>query len=121
MQNITQGREQLQQLRALGIEIALDDFGTGHTSLAYLLDLPAQRLKLDREFKPDNQAICRAVITLGHAMGMAVLAEGVEQEEEYALLKTLGVDEFQGFLLARPTPSAQVNRHLAALASETAD
>ncbi|MCL7930394.1 putative bifunctional diguanylate cyclase/phosphodiesterase [Halomonas llamarensis] len=122
MHDIAQGREQLQRLRALGIEIALDDFGTGHTSLAYLRDLPAQRLKLDREFvtdlpqKPDNQAICRAVVTLGHAMGMAVLAEGVENEDEYALLKTLGVDEFQGFLLARPTPSPQVSERLKASA-----
>ncbi|MGM0522352.1 MAG: putative bifunctional diguanylate cyclase/phosphodiesterase [Pseudomonadota bacterium] len=125
MQNISHGREQLQRLRALGIEIALDDFGTGHTSLAYLRDLPAQRLKLDREFvadlphKPDNQAICRAVVTLGHAMGMAVLAEGVEHEDEYAFLKTLGVDEFQGFLLARPAPSLHVSERLRASALET--
>ncbi|MDQ7728828.1 GGDEF domain-containing phosphodiesterase [Halomonas sp. SpR8] len=121
MENISQGRQQLQRLREIGIEIALDDFGTGHTSLAYLRDLPAQRLKLDREFitdlphQPHNQAICRAVITLGHAMGMTVLAEGVEREEEYALLKALGVDEFQGFLLARPLPGAQVGEHLKAL------
>ncbi|MDQ7732185.1 EAL domain-containing protein [Halomonas sp. SpR1] len=123
MKNISQGRQQLQRLREIGIEIALDDFGTGHTSLAYLRDLPAQRLKLDREFITDlphqsnNQAICRAVITLGHAMGMTVLAEGVEREDEYALLKALGVDEFQGFLLARPMPSSQVGECLKAVSS----
>ncbi|WP_336270090.1 putative bifunctional diguanylate cyclase/phosphodiesterase [Vreelandella arctica] len=123
MENISQGRQQLQRLREIGIDIALDDFGTGHTSLAYLRDLPAQRLKLDREFitdlpdKPYNQAICRAVVTLGHAMGMTVLAEGVEREEEHALLKALGVNEFQGFLLARPMPSSQVGECLKGLSS----
>lgn len=108
MHDVDAARGQLAQLRRMGVSVALDDFGTGHTAMAYLRDLPADHLKLDREFirdlpdRPAHQAICEAVLTLGHAMGMSVVAEGIEHEAEFEMLRAMGIDHYQGFLLARP-------------------
>jgi len=104
----------LNRLREAGVQIAIDDFGTGYSNLRYLQRFPAQRLKLDRSFITDilrsseDTAIVRAIITLGHNLGMQVVAEGVEQPEQIALLRQLGCDELQGFPLGRPTPAADL-------------
>ncbi|MWJ28141.1 EAL domain-containing protein [Halomonas sp. ZH2S] len=114
MENTGIAQEQIKTLNCLGVDVALDDFGTGHTSMAYLRDLPAQRLKLDRQFvqglpeNRHNRAICHAMITLGHELGMCVLAEGVEDQVEMDALRDMGCDEFQGFLLARPQASQDI-------------
>jgi len=96
------------QLARAGASLAIDDFGTGHSSLAYLRTLPARQLKIDRSFvsdlgiSGDAMAVVDAVIRLAHALGLRVVAEGVETERQRDILQTLGCDEFQGYLFARP-------------------
>ena len=99
---------QLAEIRATGVRISIDDFGTGYSSLAYLRTLPIDELKIDRSFiSPLDEdapaaAIVASVVTLGHALGLAVVAEGVETEEQLGTLRRLGCDLAQGFYLARP-------------------
>ncbi len=96
------------QLARAGASLAIDDFGTGHSSLAYLRTLPARQLKIDHSFvadlgvSGDAMAVVDAVIRLAHALGLRVVAEGVETERQRDILQTLGCDEFQGYLFARP-------------------
>ena len=96
------------QLARAGASLAIDDFGTGHSSLAYLRTLPARQLKVDHSFvadlgvSGDAMAVVDAVIRLAHALGLRVVAEGVETERQRDILLTLGCDEFQGYLFARP-------------------
>ncbi len=100
--------EQLARLRAGGVGISIDDFGTGYSSLQYLRDLPATRLKIDQTFisRIESSSADRAIIStiahLAHALDMRVVAEGVENEAQFALLRASGCDEVQGFLLGRP-------------------
>ena len=109
----------LEALRALGVSIALDDFGTGYSSMSYLQKFPFDRLKIDRTFvaslgsSGNTAAIIRSIVSLGHALGMKVLAEGVETDEQRVLLRLAGCDEMQGFLFARPAPAAEIDRALA--------
>jgi diguanylate cyclase len=108
------------QLARAGVALAIDDFGTGHSSLAYLRTLPARQLKIDRSFigdlglSGDAMAVVDAVIRLAHALGLRVVAEGVETERQCEILATLGCDELQGYLFARPMEAAQVAPWLAA-------
>ncbi|MEQ8395747.1 EAL domain-containing protein [Thalassobaculum sp.] len=96
-------------LRTFGIQIAIDDFGTGYSSLSHLKRLPIDYLKLDRSFTrdvlgDDGRSIASAIVGLGHALNLKVIAEGVETEDEAEALRRLGYDEFQGYLFARPIP-----------------
>jgi EAL domain-containing protein (putative c-di-GMP-specific phosphodiesterase class I) len=102
----------MDRLKAVGVILALDDFGTGYSSLSQLKGLPLDNLKLDQSFvrglpdDSDDLAICTAVIAMGRALGVKVIAEGVETTEQLAVLRGLGCDVGQGFLFARPMPAA---------------
>lgn len=98
----------LRELRTMGIEIALDDFGTEYSSLGYLKKFPLDIMKIDQSFvrdlplQDDDVAIVKAIITLGKNLHLKIVAEGVETEEQLALLTNLGCDEIQGYLFSRP-------------------
>jgi diguanylate cyclase (GGDEF)-like protein len=100
----------VRQLHEAGVMIALDDFGTGYASLANLRQFPIDRLKIDKSFvqNTEDEAIVKAVITLGTSMGMKVVAEGVEDAEQLAALETYGCDQVQGYHFGRPMPADQV-------------
>jgi diguanylate cyclase (GGDEF)-like protein/PAS domain S-box-containing protein len=101
----------LNTLKQAGIHISLDDFGTGYSSLSYLQRFPFDKIKIDRSFvwemerNADSMAIVRAVIALGHSLRITVTAEGVETENQLALLQNENCDQVQGYLLGRPVPS----------------
>lgn len=104
---------QLDLLRQKGVRIAVDDFGTGYSSLAYLKALPLDYLKIDKGMTPDivgtgkDRVILRAIIAMAKALELAIIAEGVEKDEELALLKAEGCDYFQGYLRAPPLAPAE--------------
>ncbi|TNJ35572.1 EAL domain-containing protein [Arenimonas terrae] len=108
MQNAEQTTTVLNELRKLGVTLAIDDFGTGYSSLVYLKRLPIDTLKIDKEFigdltrDPDDEAITATVITMGHSLGLNVIAEGVESEQQLSYLREQGCDEIQGFWLSPP-------------------
>ncbi|MGH8086543.1 MAG: EAL domain-containing protein [Lysobacter sp.] len=113
MANAEETAATLQAFRKLGVDLAIDDFGTGYSSLAYLKRLPITTLKIDKEFiadlthDADDAAITATIITMGHSLGLNVVAEGVETRAQVDFLRNQGCDEIQGFWLARPMPSAQ--------------
>ena len=96
---------------ALGVQLAIDDFGTGCSSLGYLRRFPIDVVKLDRSFvsglgrEPQDASIAAAIISLAHALGLSTVAEGIETDEQLAVLAALGCDLGQGFLFARPAPA----------------
>lgn len=108
MQDVSNTIVTLKALKELGVSISVDDFGTGYSSLSYLKLFPLDKLKIDQSFICDLSAsnsdavIVRAIIALGHAMGLTVIAEGVETNDHYALLRSWHCDEVQGFLFSRP-------------------
>lgn len=103
----------LEQLHALGFKLSIDDFGTGYSSLAYLKQLSVDELKIDRSFVMgmerdlDDAKIVRSTIELAHNLGLTVVAEGLETAKAWTLLQTLGCDQGQGYLVARPMPAEQ--------------
>ena len=106
-------------LRAMGVRITIDDFGTGHSSLGYLKRFPIDQLKVDRSFvrdlphNGDDVAITRAVIAMAHSLRMSVVAEGVEHQDQFDLLRSEGCDEFQGYYCRPPLEEAELMRFLA--------
>ncbi len=111
LQNDSATLATLHAFRALGIRIAMDDFGTGYSSLSYLRSFPFDTIKIDRSFVTDLEArdecmaIVRAIVSLGSSLQMNITAEGVETEEQLALLVTAGCTELQGYLFSRPVPA----------------
>lgn len=100
-------------MAALGISISIDDFGTGYSSLSYLKHFPAETLKIDREFirnLPDDRkdlAMVKSIVTMGHNLGLKIVAEGVENIEQINVLRDIGCDEVQGFMYSLPVPTDQ--------------
>jgi len=117
----------LAELRALGVRLAMDDFGTGYASLGYLQKFHFDKIKIDRSFvqnlgtDPNAAAIVRAVVGLSDALGMAANAEGVETEQQAAMLRSHGCREVQGFLFAKPMPAESLRALLRHRRSEAAD
>jgi EAL domain-containing protein (putative c-di-GMP-specific phosphodiesterase class I) len=96
------------QIKALGANLAIDDFGSGYTSMRYLKRLPVEILKIDKSFieglgrNQEDEVIVKAVISMAKALGLHAIAEGVERQEQLDVLKKLGCDYIQGYLVGRP-------------------
>lgn len=124
MHDIELATTTLGRLKALGVQLALDDFGTGHSALAWLRRFPVDKLKLDQSFvrtmerDAANAAIVRAVVTLGREMGLVVLAEGVEEDGQLAMLRAMRCDQVQGYLFSKPLTEPQLLELLAGLPPE---
>ena len=115
--------EVLAQIRRLGIRVSLDDFGTGFSSLSYLRRLPLDTLKIDRSFvmdlpdDPDAQGIVGAIIAMAHVLGLHVIAEGVETEQQRDFLRSIECDEMQGYLYSKPVAADEFIQFLGARAN----
>ncbi|TVV77258.1 putative bifunctional diguanylate cyclase/phosphodiesterase [Sphingomonas solaris] len=121
-------RQTLHGIRAMGFRMGLDDFGTGYSSLSYLQEFTFDKLKIDRSFicdgkleEPRSASLVKAVIDVGRALGIEVVAEGVEHIKEAVILKMLGCDQIQGWLYGRALPPARATEHLAALTETLRD
>jgi diguanylate cyclase (GGDEF)-like protein len=118
MQDLKAAREMMSAFKDAGVSLAIDDFGTGYTSLSYLRQFPVETLKIDRSFvqnvhvSKDDAVICEAIIAMGKKLGLTVVAEGVELEEQRAFLTAAGCDQAQGFLFSRPLPATELELYL---------
>ncbi|HVY07176.1 MAG TPA: EAL domain-containing protein [Burkholderiales bacterium] len=110
----------MRSLKSLGVRIAIDDFGTGYSSLNYLKRYPVDRLKIDQSFvngiasDPDDETICKTIISLAHNLGLVVIAEGVENDRQLGFLQQYGCDEVQGYLIGRPVALEELRGRFAA-------
>jgi diguanylate cyclase (GGDEF)-like protein/PAS domain S-box-containing protein len=110
LKNINDIIAKMNELAELGIQFSLDDFGTGYSSLQYLKQLPLYQLKIDQSFVRDlgvdrnNEAIVKTIISMAHSLGLSVIAEGVEKEEQRQYLINIGCTHFQGYLFSKPVP-----------------
>ena len=106
--------ETLDELTRLGVRVAVDDFGTGYSSLAYLARLPLNLLKIDRSFlqhchdSEKSVRVVAAIIAMAHILKLRVVAEGIEDREQYAILSERGCDVIQGYLFSRPLPATEI-------------
>jgi diguanylate cyclase (GGDEF)-like protein len=120
MQDVKAARAMMSALKDAGASLAIDDFGTGYSSLSYLRQFPVDTLKIDRSFvqnahvSKDDAVICEAIIAMGKKLGLTVVAEGVELEEQRAFLLAAGCDQAQGFLFSPPLPAAEFEAYLLA-------
>jgi EAL domain-containing protein (putative c-di-GMP-specific phosphodiesterase class I) len=111
MGNIPAACEQLKEIRALGVRIAIDDFGTGYASLSNLQRMPVDILKIDKSFVAalnhggQSRELLEAILGVGQALSLAVVAEGIEQQSQMATLEEMGCEMAQGFLIAKPSPA----------------
>lgn len=117
LDDIVGAAAELDAVRALGIRVAIDDFGTGYTSLAHLQHLPIDVIKIDRSLVSQldtrrGSSLVRAVIDLGHAIDVGIIAEGVENHEELAALRSIGADQVQGYLVSTPLDAASLKQWL---------
>ena len=114
-------RPVLDDLNAYGVGIHIDDFGTGYSSLSYLAQLPVQTLKIDQSFianlteSDTNTRVVQSIIALGRAMDLDVVAEGVETDQQYAILRRLECELVQGYFIAKPMPAEDFRRWCAGI------
>jgi EAL domain-containing protein (putative c-di-GMP-specific phosphodiesterase class I) len=119
MQDMESSISKLNALRAVGMRVAIDDFGTGYSSLSYLARLPVDMLKIDRSFvsgitaDSDALQIISTIVSLASALDLVTIAEGVENDEQYQLLKRMRCDEVQGYLFSKPLPGPELDALLA--------
>jgi EAL domain-containing protein (putative c-di-GMP-specific phosphodiesterase class I) len=120
MRNVSRAIKVLDAIQSRGIRLAIDDFGTGYSSMSLMKQFPIDTIKIDRSFVRDlpkdseDQAIAQAIISMGKALGMTVIAEGVETAEQHAFLRNHACDELQGYLFSKPLPAPQLARLLRA-------
>lgn len=117
--DVAQSIETVRQLKSIGATIAVDDFGTGHSSLSYLRRFDVDHLKIDRSFvagignEPSDETIVKAIIAMGHSLGLTVVAEGVENREQHEFLREHGCDRVQGYFFSRPVDASTLEALLA--------
>jgi EAL domain-containing protein (putative c-di-GMP-specific phosphodiesterase class I) len=122
--NLDDIAQKMQRLKKIGVSFSLDDFGTGYSSLAYLKKLPIDELKIDRSFVRDiltnsnDAAIARTIVTLSHSLGLEVIAEGVETEQQRDMLAWYNCFSYQGYLFSRPLPLLEFEQYVADLHSK---
>ena len=120
VEGMGEARATLDQVAALGVGIAIDDFGTGYSGLAYLKRFPIDTVKIDQSFvrdltvDPDDAAIVTAIVAMAKSLGIDVVAEGVETEEQLEALQRLGCHRAQGYFLARPMSARDIDQALGA-------
>ena len=120
--NAEQARSTIRALRALGLRISIDDFGTGYSSLNYLRHFAVDYLKIDRSFVTEiassarDRAVATAIVALGKALDITVVAEGVETQAQASFFSSVDCGELQGFLFCKPLPIDQLGRYLVAAA-----
>jgi diguanylate cyclase (GGDEF)-like protein/PAS domain S-box-containing protein len=118
MHDVESALAMLNEFKDLGVKLAMDDFGTGYSSLGYLKKFPFSKIKIDQSFvrditsDPDNAAIARAIIALGHSLNLRIIAEGIETEGQLRYLRSQGCDEMQGFYFSRPVPPLEFEQML---------
>jgi diguanylate cyclase (GGDEF)-like protein len=126
MKDLANALRVMDELRLFGVRFSIDDFGTGYSSLAHLKRLPVDEIKIDRAFiqeleaRPEDEVIVASTIGLGHALGMKVVAEGVEVRSSFDALARLGCDLVQGYLIARPLPVEEFTRWVSARVAQPA-
>ncbi len=115
MQHAAASLELMRSLKEIGIKLSIDDFGTGYSSLSYLRRFTVNQLKIDRSFildlaqSEDARAVVGGIVKLAHALGIRVVAEGVENKAQYLYLKALECDEIQGYFFSRPIPAQNIS------------
>ena len=124
MRNVEETIAALHAFKDAGIRLSVDDFGTGYSSLSYLKQFPIDSLKIDQSFvqdlhnNSDDAAICSAIIAMAKELGLSVVAEGVELEEQAEFLRRQGCDQIQGFIYSKPLPADEVEAILVAKAEK---
>jgi EAL domain-containing protein (putative c-di-GMP-specific phosphodiesterase class I) len=117
--NIDNAVAKMHELKGLGVHFSMDDFGTGYSSLSYLTQLPLDQLKIDQSFvrnigtKPTDAVIVQTIIGMGNSLGMQVIAEGVENEEQRNFLEHNGCHAYQGYLFSKPIPIKEFEKLIA--------
>jgi len=125
MSSLEENIDTLRRLGALGVRVSIDDFGTGYSSLAYLRQLPIHKMKIDRSFlrsidtQAADEAIVRAIVVLARTLGIAVAAEGIENEAQLSRVLALGCDEWQGHYFSAPLDGASFEKLLLQSESST--
>lgn len=118
--------EMLNVLRSIGVTIEIDDFGTGYSSFGHLIRYPIDKLKIDSSFvrdietDPKGATVCAAIISLAHNVGLSVIAEGVETEQQYKYLKRLGCDEMQGYHFCKAVPAEEISQFIEKMNAQSA-
>jgi len=114
----------MNELKSMGFKLSIDDFGTGYSSLSYLKEFPIHKLKIDRAFVKnidhnyDDQTLAKTIVDLAHNLGLSVVAEGVETEQQLHIIEQLGCEEIQGFYFSKPITADEIDNKYRSLKSD---